>query len=342
MQGRCPPHDNRSHVRVAGTALRWTFAYPSANQGGNTVESSPVVAADGTIYVGSEKGVLYAVTPDGQAKWSVTTGGAIHATPAIGADGTAFVGSDDGGLYAVAAGGSTRWVFHAGAAVSSPALGADGTVYVVSQDGALHAIDPSDGTARWTYKGDGTSGDASPAIGADGTLYVAFRDTKMHAIGPGGSEKWAYDNRTAILTPASVGADGTVYFGGGALVAVGAAAVELWSSPTQGSLIAMPALAGDGTVYFTASDGPLRAVSAAGALRWAFPTSSQPEATIVDASGTIYFGSRDHHVYVVAPDGSQAAPSVALPGEVRSSPTIGADGTLYVASADGTLSAFGR
>ena len=92
---------------------------------GAQASDSPVIAADGTVYVASHvncsqpkpKGVppgwcgsgqLLAITPAGQVKWGVTLSDELHcpigcdaAAPAIAADGTVYVGSNDHTLYAV-------------------------------------------------------------------------------------------------------------------------------------------------------------------------------------------------------------------------------------------------
>ena len=64
------------------------------------IESSPAIASDGTIYVGSDDNKLYAIYPNGTLKWTYTTGDLIESSPAIASDGTIYVGSDDGKLYA--------------------------------------------------------------------------------------------------------------------------------------------------------------------------------------------------------------------------------------------------
>src|SRR5262249_37629126 len=82
-----------------------------ANLGANL--DSPVVAADGTIYVGAGA-KLFAVSPSGMQRWSTYAFGNI---------------------------------------ASAPAIGADGTIYVVSMAGALLAIAPSNGAVLWVYRG---------------------------------------------------------------------------------------------------------------------------------------------------------------------------------------------
>jgi hypothetical protein len=57
--------------------------------------------ADGTVFVGSNDGYLYAVDADsGAQRWRAETGGSIFSSPTV-ADGTVYVGSCDGNLYAI-------------------------------------------------------------------------------------------------------------------------------------------------------------------------------------------------------------------------------------------------
>ena len=51
----------------AGGHEKWTF------KTGGPVNSSPAVADDGTVFVGSEDKKLYAVSPDGTLVWSFAT-----------------------------------------------------------------------------------------------------------------------------------------------------------------------------------------------------------------------------------------------------------------------------
>lgn len=68
---------------------------------GYNVYSSPSIGPDGTIYVGSGNGKLYAINPDGTLRWSFATGDRVFSSPAIGPDGTVYFGSWDGRFYAV-------------------------------------------------------------------------------------------------------------------------------------------------------------------------------------------------------------------------------------------------
>ena len=56
-----------------------------------------------TILFGSQDDRLYCLEPDGHLRWSVELGGDVDSSPTLAADGTIFVGSDDRKLYALRA-----------------------------------------------------------------------------------------------------------------------------------------------------------------------------------------------------------------------------------------------
>ena len=77
-------------------SLKWSNT--SAGSG-----ASPVLGANGTVYVGAQDGSLYALNPaDGSQLWSYALGGEFFSSPAIGQDGTLYLGATDGNLFAIA------------------------------------------------------------------------------------------------------------------------------------------------------------------------------------------------------------------------------------------------
>ena len=185
-----PQHTGRSpYLGPASPIQKWVF------DAGYNIYSSPALGADGTIYLGAENNLLYAVTPDGSLKWAFPTQAPIDSSPAIGADGTIYIGSEDSNLYAVNADGTQQWAFPTLATInSSPALKADGTIYIGLNDGNLYALNP-DGTQQWAFA---TSGfiQSSPAIGTDGTLYIGSADSNVYAINADGTLQWGFPPET--------------------------------------------------------------------------------------------------------------------------------------------------
>ena len=169
---------------------RWKF------KTGDLIRASPSIGADGTIYVASYDGRLYAVDPDGSERWSVVVmripegfeGSAdVNSAPSIGPDGAIYVLGD--GLFAINPDGSIRWHFDSSTSSwwTTPILGADGNVYIGSGL-AVTALD-AQGRLLWDYEpggGYGFSGVyvlASPAISVDGTIIAtSFTDQDGGAI----------------------------------------------------------------------------------------------------------------------------------------------------------------
>ena len=118
--------------------MRWRLSVD------NQTDSSPAIGPDGTIYIGSYSGYLYAVEDNGTLKWKFKAGDWVVSSPAIGSDGTIYVGSDDGYLYAINSNGKLVWKFKTGGwIISSPTISTNGTIYIGSCDGYVYAIKSS-------------------------------------------------------------------------------------------------------------------------------------------------------------------------------------------------------
>ena len=106
-----PGQTNTPGTQKWSTAIYETPAISAGNPVTIEIISSPAVAPDGTIYVGSKDNSLYALKNDGTVKWRYDTGDQIVASPAIGSDGTVYVGSADRQLYAINPDGTLKWVY---------------------------------------------------------------------------------------------------------------------------------------------------------------------------------------------------------------------------------------
>ena len=253
-------------------------------------------------------GYLYAVNPDGTLKWTFQTGFEVESSPAVAADGTIYVYCDDGKLYAINPDGTPKWVLAEGLAFtnerSSPAIGADGTIYFESADGNTYAVNP-DGSLKWSFPA--SDGESSPAVGADGTVYVGSSFftfcpychdvAALFAINPDGSLKWFYLNPNYwVLSSPAIGVDGSIYFGDGlslnALTPDGTLKWEVFTDQDQGfggAVISSPAIGADGAVYVGANDNTIYAVNPDGSIKWKFAVGAYIESSpTIGADGTIY------------------------------------------------------
>jgi outer membrane protein assembly factor BamB len=117
----------------------------------------------------------------GGAMWSYPTGKGVFSSPVVAADGTIYVGSADRNFYALNPDGSLLWKIECGELIDSAALLDDkGRLYFGAGDSKLRAVDPKTGTIEWTMTADDPSVngayinwfEGNVGIGLDGTLYA--------------------------------------------------------------------------------------------------------------------------------------------------------------------------
>jgi|WetSurMetagenome_2_1015567.scaffolds.fasta_scaffold26156_2 outer membrane protein assembly factor BamB len=262
-------------------------------------------------------------------------------SPAIGSDGTIYVGSSDNSLYAVNADGSIKWSYPTGFEIqSSPAVASDGTIYVGSSDHYLYAFNP-DGTLKWRYS-TVSYVRSSPAIAADGTVYVGS-DDYVYALSPDGTLKWRYMTGGVTSSPC-IAADGTVYVGSysDSLYALNPDGTLKWGYDVGDNINrASAALGADGTVYCGADRNDfsqsLYALNPDGTLRWSYATGGDIRSSPAIAGDGTVYVGSGHYLFALNPDGTLKW-SYQTGGNIRySSPAIASDGTVYFGSTDNFL-----
>jgi peptide/nickel transport system permease protein len=196
-----------SWIGEAAPALGWTFEAESDLSGG------PAVASDGSLYVASQGGALYALDPEGQLRWSAELPAPAFGSPAIGADGTVYVADAAAGLSAFSPAGELRWHFQSAArreGTSGPVIGADGTIYYTLVD-RVQAVRP-DGSGAWVSEPADAFLEVAPRVSPSGDL-VFLKDMAVSAA-DGSRLPFALGGDDAEFSDPTyfVGADGATYF----------------------------------------------------------------------------------------------------------------------------------
>jgi outer membrane protein assembly factor BamB len=324
-------------IRPPDTLRIWRYPIKAGAPENNY--SSPAIAPDGTIYVGSQDNYVYAVNSDGALKWRLPTGGPVRSSPAIAPDGTVYVGSYDNRLYAInPSDGTVKWFYVTdGNVPSSPAIAADSTIIFGSSDGNIYALNP-DSTLKWKYPTGGAVY-SSPAIAPDGTIYCGSNDRYFYALNSDGSLKWRHRCGREVQSSPAIAADGTVYVGSDDdyLYAFNPDSTLKWSVLTNGQAQSSPAVAPDGTVYVGSGDHLFYALNPDGSTKWRYVTGDKINSSpAISSNGTVYFGSDDNNLYALNAD-STLVWSYETDNDIESSPTIGPDGKIYFIGNDGYL-----
>jgi outer membrane protein assembly factor BamB len=138
--------------RLCITHGQWLSAFATTGQlmwefdAGAPLVTAPAPAPDGTVYVATESGLVYAVD-QGSKRWSFPLELPVAAGLSVDSEGALFVSDRRGKVYAIGPDGERRWTFEIPPPAGTPVPGPDGTVYVAAGDGRVYAIQVASGGA---------------------------------------------------------------------------------------------------------------------------------------------------------------------------------------------------
>jgi outer membrane protein assembly factor BamB len=328
-----------SYTGPSTNKILWIFSTGRSEEKGG-IETDPVIGRDGSVYIGGNNGIFYALDPkSGEIRWAFITEFdtyAIYSSPFVDQDGIAYFGAKDGNVYAVrpprkGITGELAWSLNLGTTIqTSPAFTPDGTLVIGADDWAYYGITPPRGDApariKWRFQTQGTL-ITSPAVDSNGTIYVASMDGNVHALEPpkepGGQVKvlWRFasgdrDEKGGFENATALDNKGVLYTGG-----------------NDGIFYALEAKSG--RVRWTFDD-----VARAGYRTYAIFSSAA-----IGPDGTIYFGGKNGVLYSLRErtgffrTGPEVLWDYRLGPGIQSSPLLAADGTVYIGNEHGTFHA---
>jgi outer membrane protein assembly factor BamB len=317
-------------------ACKWTYQTK-----GRLGRASPAVAQDGTVYVGDQDCLLYAISNEGRLVWKRKTAGRLNdSTASVTNDNAVLIASETGRLYAINAAGDVLWGSNSDRfAVTSPVTAGDGSVIL----GARKHDEPSGqpdrlvvldrwGNKTWELTTQGEVNEA-PVIGSEGAIYFGTHKGYFYSVTPEGEVRRHHRLGARIASAPAITEDGLALIGAydGCLYAISPEMKVAWRFHTREMIHqCSPAIAADEPIYFGSWDRCPYALSSDGRLKWKFaterPISSSPA---VADDGAIYFGSQDRCYYAIHPDGGLKW-ELRTDGPVLSSPAITGGGDVVI------------
>jgi len=233
----------------------------------------------------------------------------VETGPIVAANGTIYIGSGDKNLYAVDLNGQLKWKYSADESIWLAGINIDksGNIYFTSYDGKLISLD-SQGNLRWQLLPDGglrSSSEAGITFSPDGkTIYapghVGFGSKSLYAISDGGNVLWTFGTGEYILQPL-VDSEGNIYFGYNnstdssyyGFLSLYPSGQKRWAYHTRvGSVL--PTMDKNGNIFFAGGNGVI-SLDYQGNFRWEFDSSGLYPTTALccDDEGNIYYASGD-------------------------------------------------
>ena len=251
-------------------------------------------------------------------KWAVSaSGGGTPAGPVIGTNGDIYLGAT-GNVYCFGADGTPKWTSGNGPSSGwgGLAVGQDGTIYTSPRydNHKVYALRPTDGGVKWSSPALDNGNDASPTVGPTGTVYVQT-ESSIYGLNPAsGAVKW------------QVGPSGWVY--GSPVVTTDASGKPLIiAGYTSGG-------AGQPDLICVRDDGSSAALvwNIATAYHWNQPALSADGLTVYVACFGDYRPTIPDNFFAINARTGAVKWSIYTGGSHYSGPTVGPDGTIYVAS----------
>jgi len=348
QQGYNAQHLGRSPYSTENTLGVEKWRFPA----GDWCDGSPSIGADGAIYFGSDDGYLYSVYPNGTLKWKFRAErgvGDFGSHPAIAEDGTVYFGTTFGSyIQAVNPDGSFKWKYWVPEIDTSITIGNDGVIYYGHRGGGVDARYPN-GTLKWRFS-TGDCVQSTPAVDGNGIVYFGSHDDYIYAVYPNGTLKWRYLTEGWVHGSPTIASDGTIYCGSDDdyVYALNPDGTLKWKTECASGMRCSPSLDKDGNLYFGISDNRLYSLSPNGDIRWSFTIGERDgvwgSTAAVSDDGTVYFGSHidwgmlgGGEIIALDLDGNLKWRKTLSDSVCRSSPVIGADGTVYICSSNDLL-----
>jgi outer membrane protein assembly factor BamB len=346
----------------APMAVLWK--YTSVGYGNNP--AAPVYA-DGSIYYASGKTIFAVDAKQGSLKWRFPTDAAttlpstVIAAPTVAGD-TVYVSALDG-LYAFgAADGTKKWFISIPNGVAYSPIFFNNAVYAVGQNNRLYAADPKTGDflgGIWSVKGKAgidLGGDVTSGVSfSNGFIYYVTGNQVLHAIDlTSGALRYANRIQGDIRTALPVLTGETFYLAtGSTLSKYRTNGLLVWPLRLYSDAVAPPTVDAAGNAYIVTVDRYVYAINPQARSIWkkAVRVDEEVLAAPLIADNLLIVTSTRGGVnafdlatgdlkwsYIMAP--SATSPSyVPLVTNIGSTP-IAVNGTLFVLSDDGSLTAF--
>ena len=251
----------------------WVFGPTGA------ITNSPVIGADGTVYVVDSNSTLFAINPDGSLKWEKTLTENLF-TPVIAPSGVIYVPGTRH-LYAFNPDGSSPWAAPyniSSSRGSEIAVSPTGIIFEIDSNGTLHAINPLNTIASSIWTTNVGCIPSSLAVSSSGNIYCGTGENGttalLYSIDSNGHIMWSLQTKSPVSIPPAVYGNGTIYAitSGGEILAISQFGIELWSISTVHMEETSPVIGPDGTIYVAGSNvagqSVLVAISQAGTINW--------------------------------------------------------------------------
>lgn len=316
----------------------WTY------EAGESIESSAAIVG-GTVFVGSQKGELVALSLDnGSVYWKFPTGNPIgESSPAYG-NGAVFIGDLGGWINALnASTGQKLWAFKTNGEIKSSPVVVGDRVLIGSYDEHLYCLNARTGSLLWKFKTNGPV-HATPGI-SDGMAFIAGCDEMFRGIRISDGKE-VFSVSSGAYTGASPALrSGSAFYGtfDNEVLSVDLAQRKIawhYEHPQRKFPFYSSAAVTPARVVLGGRDKLVHGLTLNGKVAWTFTTRARVESSPAIAGDRVFVGSNDGRFYVLNLTSGAKLWEFDAGAPLSASPAI-ANGRIVIGSQDGRLYCFG-
>jgi len=316
----------------------WTY------EAGDSIESSAAIVG-GTVFIGSQKGELVALSLDkGSVYWKFVTGNPIGESSPAYANGVVYIGDLGGWLNAInASDGKKLWAFKANGEIKSSPVVVGDRVLIGSYDEFLYCLSARTGSVLWRFKTNGPV-HSTPSI-SEGMAFIAGCDELFRAIRIADGKE-VFNVSSGAYTGASPAVrEGSAFYGTFDNEFLGVdlgqhKVVWRYEHPERKFPYYSSAAVTATRVVVGGRDKMVHGLTPEGKSVWSFTTRARVESSPAIADGRVFVGSNDGRFYVLNLTTGDKLWEFDAGAPLSASPAI-ANGRIVIGSQDGRLYCFG-
>ena len=284
------------------------------HQADGPVRTGAAISDDGgTLYIGSDKGTVYALNAaTGRQAGAFPVGGAVSGLTLVGP--TLLAGSADGRVHAISTGNlGYSWISEAaGGAIAGAPTRYQNVVYAGSADHYVYALNLTNGQRKWRQKTGGATLVSTPP--GTGVVSAVSQDGNVYVLDTGTGKVLGKKAVGGVVSSDPLMARYDLYFGTSKGVVYNVLSFDpelddtvdvAWTFKADGPVTGPPVVAGSGdTVYVATTRGTVYAIrpgglDTPGTQLWSYPVGSAVQSGLAVYNGVAYVGCADGYVYAI-------------------------------------------
>ena len=302
-----------------------------------SVWSTPLSTSDNQLLVGTDKGTVILLSPEGNEVWRFEGRGRLLSSPIELSDGRFVLGSQSGILYSLEKDGTLLWEYDLGAAIEATAVeSSEDLIFTGTKNGKINAVS-AEGELVFSFE-IGATFNGNMKRSQNGDMFANTNDGRLIAFNNAGIVLWEYQSDSRLSSPV-FDSNNNVYFTslGGDVISLTSTGQHRWKQTINSTIWAAPTFNANNALITVGTDGRVIAWDLTGEKLWGYRIGEVTDSTPIGAAnGTAFFATRSSRIIALDESGTLVW-SAELDAPVHASMSLNGLGNLVAVSTNGAI-----